>query len=182
MFIRAVQKRKVGANENPLYFRLCESYRDSLGKPRQRMIIALGYMEDVCCRRKTGNLKLVIIALGYMETLPRWSDKQELCRCLNDMLLRGQHPLCENPYIIGVAHHFYQKLLGSNKIAFCGETESANRKEAEGRKQEEVVIKLATLSKLAPKEIGAEDVALSCLERLQIDRFLSGKRWGCGRY
>jgi hypothetical protein len=87
------------------------------------------------------------------------------------------HPLCENPYIIGLAHHFYQKLLASNKIASCGETEPANRKEAEGRKQEEVVIKLATLSKLSPKEIGAEDVALSCLERLQIDRFLSGKRW-----
>ncbi|MDR0573500.1 MAG: hypothetical protein LBG96_05630 [Tannerella sp.] len=108
MFIKAVQKRKVGASENPLYFRLCESYRDSLGKPRQRMIIALGYMED----------------------LPRWSDKQELCRCLNDMVLRGRHPLCENPYIIELAHHFYQKLLASNKIASCGETESANRKEA----------------------------------------------------
>jgi hypothetical protein len=33
MFIKAVQKRKAGTNENPMYFRLCESYRDSSGKP-----------------------------------------------------------------------------------------------------------------------------------------------------
>lgn len=155
MYIKAVQKRKAGTNENPLYFRLCESYRDSLGKPRQRMIMALGYMED----------------------LPRWADKQELCRCLNDMVLRGQHPICENPYIIELANSIYQKLLDSNKIASLRVSESANQKEAERRKLEEVTVKLTTLTHIDPKEVGAEHVAVSCLESLQIDRFLAGKRW-----
>ena len=155
MFIKAVQKRKSGTNENPLYFRLCESYRDSFGKTRQRMIMALGYMED----------------------LPLWADKQELCRCLNDMVLRGQHPLCENSHIIELANHFYQKLIDSNKIVSIRDTEGSNQKDSERRKREEITIKLATLSNIDPKEVGAEHVAVSCLERLQIDRFLSGKRW-----
>jgi hypothetical protein len=61
----------------PLYFRLCESYRDSSGKLRQRMIIALGYMEN----------------------LPRRTDKQEFCRCLNDMVLRNQYPMCDKLFL-----------------------------------------------------------------------------------
>ena len=155
MFIKAVQKLKAGTNENPMYFRLCESYRDSLGKPRQRMIIALGYMED----------------------LPRWADKQELCRCLNDMVLRNQRPMCDNPYIIELANHYYQKMVDSNKIAPVLETEAANQKEAERRKHEEVIVKLSTLTNVSPREIGAEHVALSCLERLKIDKFLAMKGW-----
>lgn len=106
MFIKAVQKRKAGTNENPMYFRLCESNRDAMGKPRQRMIIAL----------------------GYLEALPRWSDKQELCRCLNDMVLQDQHPLCDNPHIIELAYHYYQKIVDSGKISAIRETESTNRK------------------------------------------------------
>ena len=155
MFIKAVQKRKAGTNENPLYFRLCESYRDSLGKTRQRMIIALGYMEE----------------------LPRWSDKQELCRCLNDMVLHNQRPLCDNPYIIELANHYYQKMVDSNKIVPARETEKSNQEEAERRKDEEVVVKLSTLTNVSPREVGAEHVALSCLIRLQIDKFLATKGW-----
>jgi len=155
MFIKAVQKRKAGTNENPMYFRLCESYRDSQGKPRQRMIIALGYMED----------------------LPLWSDKQELCRCLNDMVLRNQRPMCDNVYIIELANHYYQKMVDSNKIAPVLETETANQKDAERRKQKEIVVKLSTLTNVSPREIGAEHVALSCLERLKIDKFLAMKGW-----
>jgi hypothetical protein len=49
MFIRAVQKHKVGTNENPMYLRVCESYRNSMGKTRQWMIIAPGYKEDLPC-------------------------------------------------------------------------------------------------------------------------------------
>jgi transposase len=153
MFIKAVQKRKAGTKDNPMYFRLCESYRESHGKVKQRMIMALGYMED----------------------LPRWSDKQELCRCLNDMVLRHQRPMCDNPYIVELADYFYQKLVDSNKIGSVVETESANREEAERRKKEEVIVKLSTLTNVNPREIGAEHVALSCLERLKIGRFLSMK-------
>lgn len=155
MFIKAVQKHKSGTNENPLYFRLCESYRDSQGKTRQRMILALGYLED----------------------LPRWSDKQELCRCLNDMILRGQHPLCDNPHILELANHYYQKMIDSGKIASVRDTESANQKEAERRTREEVVVKLSSLTNICPREIGAEHLALSCLRRLQLDRFLLHKGW-----
>jgi hypothetical protein len=118
MFIKAVQKRKAGTDENPLYFRLCESYRDSSGKPCLRMIIALDYMED----------------------LPRRSDKQQLCRCPNDMALHNRHPMCDNPRLIELANHYYQKTVDSNRITPVRETEAANQKEAECRKQEEVVI------------------------------------------
>jgi hypothetical protein len=102
MFIKAVQKRKAGTNENPMYFRLFESYRDSSGKPCQRMIIALGYMEDP----------------------PRRLDKQELCRCPNDMALHNRHPMCDNPHIIELANHYYQKMVDSNKITPVRETEA----------------------------------------------------------
>lgn len=155
MFIKGVQKHKAGTNDNPIYFRLCESYRDSLGKTRQRMIMALGYMED----------------------LPRWSDKQELCRCLNDMVLRHQHAICDNPQIARLANYFYQKLITNGKIAQIRDNEAAWLKEEERRKQEEITIKLATLTNISPKEIGAEHVALSCLNRLKIEEFLSRKGW-----
>lgn len=155
MFIKAVQKPKAGTKDNPLYFRLCESFRDSTGKPRQRMIMALGYMED----------------------LPRWADKQELLRCLNDMVLRGQHAMCDNPYIVELANYYYQKQIDSNKIASIRATEAENKAETERRKREEIVIKLSSLTNINPREIGAEHVAVSCLERLKIDRFLSGKGW-----
>ena len=155
MFIKAVQKRKAGTGENPMYFRLCESYRDANGKVHQRMVIALGYMED----------------------LPKWSDKQELCRCINDMVLRNHYPLCDNPHIVALARHYYQKLIDSNRIASVRDTEAANQKEAERKKNEEITVKLSTLTNISPKEIGAEHVALSCLERLKIDRFLTCKGW-----
>jgi hypothetical protein len=155
MFIKSVQKHKAGTNENSMYFRLCESYRDRLGKTRQRMIIAL----------------------GYMEALPRRSDKQELCRCLNDMVLHNQRPLCDNPRIIALANHYYQKMVDSNKILEAREIDAANQKDAERRKQEEVTVKLSTLTNIRPQEIGAEHVALSCIDRLKIDRFLSHKGW-----
>jgi hypothetical protein len=116
MFIKGVQKHKAGTNENPIYFRLCESYRDSLGKTRQRMIRALGYMEE----------------------LPRWSDKQELCRCLNDMVLRHQHAICDNPQIVELANYFYQKLLSAGKITRIRDDEASLLKEEERRKQEEI--------------------------------------------
>jgi transposase len=155
MFIKSVQKRKAGTNENPMYFRLCESYRDGTGKIRQRMIIALGYMED----------------------LPKWSDKQELCRCLNDMVLRNQYPLCDNPQIVSLARHYYQKMVDSNRIVSVKETEAVNQKEADVRRQEEISVKLSTLTNISPREIGPEHVALSCLERLKIDKFLTHKGW-----
>jgi transposase len=155
MFIKAVQKHKAGTNENPMYCRLCESYRDSLGKTRQRMIIALGYMED----------------------LRRRSDRQELYRCLNDMVLRNQHPTCDNLYIIELANHYYQKTVESNRLTPVRETEVSSQKEAERRKQEEVTVKLSTLTNVSPGETGAEHVAQTCLERLKIDRFLATKDW-----
>jgi hypothetical protein len=155
MFIKAVQKRKAGTNGNPMYFRLCESYRDSPGKPCQRKITALGYMED----------------------LSRLPGKQELCRCLNGMVPHNQHQVCDNPRIRGLSSHYYQKMVDSNKITPAGGTGAANQKEAERRKQEKVVIKLSTLANVPPRGAGAEHVALSCLERLKIDRFLAMKGW-----
>ncbi|GHU74120.1 hypothetical protein FACS189413_18820 [Bacteroidia bacterium] len=155
MFIKGVQKHKAGTNDNPIYFRLCESYRDSFGKTRQRMIMALGYMEE----------------------LPRWSDKQILCRCLNDMVLRHQHAICDNPQIVELANYFYQKLITTGKIPQIRENEESWLQEEEKRKREEITIKLATLTNISPKEIGAEHVALSCLERLQIEKFLTLKGW-----
>jgi hypothetical protein len=50
-------------------------------------------------------------------------------------------------------------------------------KEEERRKREEITIKLATLTNVSPKETGAEHVALSCLDRLKIEEFLTRKGW-----
>lgn len=113
------------------------------------------------------------MALGYMEELPRWEDKQELCRLLNDMVLRGQHPMCDNALIVRLAHHYYQKLVDSGKITSILATE----KDFARRRHEEITIKLSTLTNVDPREVGAEHVAVSCLNRLQLDRFLTSKNW-----
>ncbi|MDR1221791.1 MAG: hypothetical protein LBL07_02780 [Tannerella sp.] len=84
-----------------------------------------------------------------MEDLRRRSDRQELCRCLNDMVLRNQHPICDNPYIIELANHYYQKTVESNRLTPVRETEASSQKETERRKQEEVTVKLSTLTNLA---------------------------------
>jgi hypothetical protein len=68
-------------------------------------------------------------------------------------------------------------MVDSNEITPVRKTEAADQKEAERRKQEEVVIKLSTLTNVSPRETGAEHVALSCLERLKTDRFPAMKGW-----
>jgi hypothetical protein len=98
----------------------------------------------------------MIIVLGYMEDLPRWSDKQELCRCLNDMVLHNQRPLCDNPHIITLANHYYQKMVDSNKILEAREINAANQQEAERRKQEEITVKLSTYSRPKRETFGLQ--------------------------
>jgi hypothetical protein len=82
----------------------------------------------------------------------RRADTQELCRCLNDMLLPDQRLMCDNPYIIELAGHYYQKTVDSNRTAPVSETETASRKDAEYRKQEEIAVKLSTLTNVYLRE------------------------------
>jgi Transposase len=157
MFIKGVTKESPTGRK--VYFRLCESYRDHTGKPRQRMILGLGELPE----------------------LPRWEDKKTLAGLLNSMVLEQTYPLCEHPTLLAKAVEIYHTLESQGKIQQIVQTESALAKavrmEEERRKRECVSMELSSLKNLRSRRVGAEHVCLSALRKLRLDSFLLSHHW-----
>ena len=66
------------------YYRLTESYRDSNGKTRQHMLLALGYLPE----------------------LPTFEQRDMYMRCLNALVLRGEYIIKATPkYLHTIPKH-----------------------------------------------------------------------------
>lgn len=135
------------------YYRLCESYRTSLGQPRKRMLCALGYLDE----------------------LPELGQRMLLVRCIEDLSYRGQRPMSGNEVIDNLTYHYYDRIVSNGKLSEIKGLMDEYRKELERRGIEKV--NLSTLKNLNPREIGAEHICASTLRRLGVSEFLQSKGW-----
>ena len=96
MFLKSVHKYCKSENARLLYYRLCESYRDEFGFPRQRMIIGLGRLEE----------------------LPDIDQKIQLAERINE-LVKGEPSLygsSADETIEELAQHYYEVIKSKRKI------------------------------------------------------------------
>lgn len=135
------------------YYRLCESYRTSCGKPRKRMLCALGYLEE----------------------LPDHKDRMLLLRCIEELSYHAQRPMSGNEIIDRLAYHYYERIVANGKLTEVQGLMEEYRRELERKGIEKV--NLSTLKNIDPREIGAEHVCLSTLQRLGVGDFLQKKGW-----
>jgi hypothetical protein len=47
MFLKSIHKYCKSEKTSIVYYRLCKSYRDEYGSPRQRMVIGLGRLDEL---------------------------------------------------------------------------------------------------------------------------------------
>jgi transposase len=96
MFLKVAQKYCKAENKSVSYYRLCESYRDEFGFPRQKMIISLGRLSE----------------------LPDDKKKYFLCERLT-RLINGEPSLyghCGDEMVEQLARHYFQQILSKKKV------------------------------------------------------------------
>lgn len=135
------------------YYRLCESYRTSCGQPRKRMLCALGYLEE----------------------LPDLKDRMLLLGCIEELAYRAQRPMSGNETIDRLTYHYYDRIVSNGKLSEVRGLMEEYRLELERKGIEKV--NLSTLKNIDPREIGAEHVCLSTLQRLGVGEFLQKQGW-----
>lgn len=104
MFLKSVRKYcKTDKTYYP-YYRLCESFRDECGFPRQRMVLGLGRLEE----------------------LPEITQKEAFIDRVNQ-LIKGTPKLfkaSDDPTVERLARHYYQELRLKKKIDVDPQTDS----------------------------------------------------------
>ena len=96
MFLKSIHKYCQKEKAHVTYYRLCESYRDEYGFPRQRMIIGLGRLEG----------------------LPDIDQKLRLCERINE-LVKGEPTLFSpstDPSVEQLAQHYHQQIKSKRRI------------------------------------------------------------------
>lgn len=158
MFLKYIRREKQTADGVLVrkYYRLTESYRDKTGKTRQHMILALGYMDE----------------------LPEEEQRYQFLDCLNDLVLRGAQRLCPDKDVERYTYKVYQELrsrgLIDSVITNHHDVEKAIRaKEEEYRRCGYVTMDEFFEQKLTQsRPVGAENVCLSILRKLELERCL----------
>lgn len=135
------------------YYRLCESYRTSLGQPRKRMLCALGYLDE----------------------LPELKQRVILVKCIEDLAYRSQRPMSGDDVIDRLTYHYYERIVSNGKLSEIKGLMEEYHRELERRGIEKV--NLSTLKNIDPREIGAEHICASTLRRLGVSEFLQSKGW-----
>lgn len=160
MFITHIKKwRQKGKEGENLfvgynYYRLSESYRDAEGRPRNRVVMGLGEL------------------IGLTK-----DERKELADLLSAMITRGEFALSTNKVIEKMAVHYYNVYCEDRrKIREAAEAKErlreAARLEKERRLRETVRVKLSSLRQKEARSIGAENVCLNTVRRLDIKSFL----------
>ena len=95
MYIKTIRKYCLAERTTHTYFRLCESYRDEFGIPRQRMVLGLGRLPE----------------------LPEFDDKILFLERLNE-LVRCKPTLfsCKDEKVEHLAQHYYGQLKQKKKV------------------------------------------------------------------
>lgn len=98
MFLKSIRKYCKTDNTKHAYFRICESYRDDIGTPRQRMLLSVGRLEE----------------------LPDIRQKEAFIDRINQLATGSPKLFNENiePIVEHLAQYFYNELRLKNKIDY----------------------------------------------------------------
>ena len=158
MYIKSVKRWRQSENGEIMtpyrYYRLCESYRNSSGRPCQRMLLGLGELSDL-----------------------DEEERSELARLLTEMIGHGESAICDNPRLYEKALGFYNLYRENIRSeAEAAERKSELEKEAlrlsDERKRNLVTLKLGSLRATGARQIGAEHVCRSTLQTLHLKDIL----------
>lgn len=161
MFIKKINKKNRTGELVYSYYRLCESYR--IGKSvRQKTILSLGKLDE----------------LSSDDQFKQLADRI-------DSLLAEQSEIFSqtDPVIEILAQKFYAQLCEKKKIEemsipFRGEDRvDENKSKSAQRGDDEVLVKLNTLSHDHVPEIGAEWLCLQTIQKLKLPEFFSALGW-----
>jgi len=162
MFIKPSKKWRNPEGDSTImvpytYYRLCESYRETDGKVKQRTVLGLGELLE----------------------FPTESERNELAAILSEMINEGSCRLCDKPKLYDAAVSFYGKWLDEKREAQERADKLAEeaRRKAEEAKELKVSIKLKSLRPEMSRAIGAEHVCLDTVKRLGMREFLESRGW-----
>ena len=96
MFLKSIHKYCKAEKKGVMYYRLCESYRDEYGTPKQRMVIGLGRLDELASTEQ----KLLLVER------------------INE-LMKGSPTLFNtgsNNEVDRLAYHFYEQIRIKNKV------------------------------------------------------------------
>jgi hypothetical protein len=96
MYLKILHKYCNAEQNRAAYYRLCESYRDEFGFPRQRMVLSLGRLSEI----------------------PDDDQKILLCTRINE-LVKGEpslFSLCNDPKVEQLAQGFYQQIRSKKRV------------------------------------------------------------------
>lgn len=158
MYLKYVRREKTvdGRTITQKYYRLTESYRDSNGKTRQHMLLALGYLPD----------------------LPTFGQREMYLRCLNSLVLRGEYIICEDNSVSAKVSETYKELksrgLVDKIITNDRDVAKAEKaREEHGRKCGYVTSENFFGQKITnARSVGMENVCMSILEKHGLERCL----------
>ena len=158
MYLKYVRREKhVGGKVlTQKYYRLTESYRDSNGKTRQHMLLALGYLPE----------------------LPTFEQRDMYMRCLNALVLRGEYIICDDKNVSSKVIDTYNELksrgLINNIITNSRDVAKAEKaREEHERKCGYITTKSFFDQKLTnARPVGMENVCLSILRKLGLEKCL----------
>ena len=158
MYLKYVRREKhVGGKVfTQKYYRLTESYRDSNGKTRQHMLLALGYLPE----------------------LPAFEQRDLYMRCLNALVLHDEYIICNDESVSSKVNETYNELksrgLINNIISNSLDVAKAEKaREEQERKCGYITTKSFFGQKLTnARPVGMENVCLSILRKLGLEKCL----------
>ncbi|MDD7706057.1 MAG: IS1634 family transposase [Bacteroidales bacterium] len=138
------------------YYRLTESYRDSNGKARQHMLLALGYLPE----------------------LPTFGQRDMYVGCLNSLVLHGEYTMCDDEAVSAKVQETYDELRSRGLIDKIVSNSRDVAKAEKAREEHERRCGYVTAEgffgqKLTDaRPVGMENVCLSILGRLGLEQCL----------
>ena len=138
------------------YYRIKESFRDLAGRPRHRLMLTVGFIE---------------------EELDMY-DVRDIGRCLNWLHERqGEQDLfgdamCQYKEVVRrLAMKYWKEMVSA------GSVDAVRRTIAESRREAERLVDVDTVEHTEAREVGAEWICLQAIRELQIDKFLECEGW-----
>lgn len=155
MFLKYV-RRTFKSDGNPIerkYYRLTESYRDSNGKTRQHMILALGYLSE----------------------LPTCKQRSLFVDCLNSMVLHNERMICTDEAVSKKVEETYEELQSRGLVTKIISNHNDVKKAEASRLEEERRHGYVTVNEFfgqkitGSRTVGMENVCLSILDKLGLE-------------
>ena len=138
------------------YYRIKESFRDLAGRPRHRLMLTVGFIE---------------------EDLDAY-DVRDIGRCLNWL-----HEHQGEQELFGDAMGRYKEAVRRlakkywNEMVAAGSVDAVKRTIAESRREAERLVDVDTAEHTEARDVGAEWICLQAIRELQIDEFLEREGW-----